>query len=259
MQPEELERIERIVNEKIWDSISVEISQKSLDEAKAMGAMALFGEKYGDVVRVVRVGDYSLELCGGCHVDNTASIGIFKIVSESGIGAGTRRIEAVTGKSAYELMNNQVGLLKEAAGKLKANPKDILARVEGLFAELKQAQKENESLAAKLSNIEAGNLTDQVREIAGVNVLISKVNATDMNNLRTMVDDLKNKLGSAVILLASVNDGKVNLLAGVTKDLVQKKDTMLVSLSRKRQRDAAAAAAVVLIWRRQAGKKSRAS
>ena len=222
VQPEELERIERIVNEKIWDSISVEISQKSLDEAKAMGAMALFGEKYGDVVRVVRVGDYSLELCGGCHVDNTASIGIFKIVSESGIGAGTRRIEAVTGKSAYELMNNQVGLLKEAAGKLKANPKDILARVEGLFAELKQAQKENESLAAKLSNIEAGNLTDQVREIAGVNVLISKVNATDMNNLRTMVDDLKNKLGSAVILLASVNDGKVNLLAGVTKDLVQK-------------------------------------
>lgn len=222
VQPEELERIERIVNEKIWDSISVETSQKALDEAKAMGAMALFGEKYGDVVRVVRVGDYSLELCGGCHVENTASIGIFKIVSESGIGAGTRRIEAVTGKSAYELMNNQVGLLKEAAGKLKANPKDILARVEGLFAELKQVQKENESLAAKLSNIEAGNLADQVREIDGVNVLISKVNATDMNNLRTMVDDLKNKLGSAVILLASVNDGKVNLLAGVTKDLVQK-------------------------------------
>ncbi|WP_088126206.1 alanine--tRNA ligase, partial [Bacillus sp. JEM-1] len=119
VQADELEKIERIVNEKIWESIDVEISQKAIEEAKEMGAMALFGEKYGDVVRVVQVGDYSLELCGGCHVDNTASIGIFKIVAESGIGAGTRRIEAVTGKSAYELMNDQVGLLKEAAGKMK--------------------------------------------------------------------------------------------------------------------------------------------
>ncbi|MFD3449305.1 alanine--tRNA ligase [Microbacteriaceae bacterium 4G12] len=220
VQPEELEQIERIVNEKIWDSIAVAISQKSLDEAKAMGAMALFGEKYGDVVRVVQVGAFSLELCGGCHVDNTSSIGIFKIVAESGIGAGTRRIEAVTGKAAYELMNNQVGILKEAASKLKTNTKDILTRVDGLFAEVKQLQKENESLAAKLSNIEAGSLTDQVQTIDGVTVLASKVNATDMNNLRTMVDDLKNKLGSAVILLAAVEEGKVNLLAGVTKDLV---------------------------------------
>ncbi|MBO9130454.1 alanine--tRNA ligase [Bacillus sp. 165] len=222
VQPEELEQIERIVNEKIWDSIAVEISQKSLDEAKTMGAMALFGEKYGDVVRVVQVGSYSLELCGGCHVDNTASIGIFKVISESGIGAGTRRIEAVTGKAAYELMNGQVNLLKETAAKLKTNPKDILTRVDGLFAEVKQLQKENESLAAKLSNIEAGSLADQVRDIDGVQVLVSKVNAADMNNLRTMVDDLKNKLGSAVIVLASPNEGKVNVLAGVTKDLVEK-------------------------------------
>ncbi len=117
VQADELEKIERIVNEKIWESIDVEISQKAIEEAKEMGAMALFGEKYGDVVRVVQVGDYSLELCGGCHIDNTASIGIFKIVAESGIGAGIRRIEAVTGKSAYELMNDQVGLLKEAAEK----------------------------------------------------------------------------------------------------------------------------------------------
>ncbi|AIY74386.1 TPA: alanine--tRNA ligase [Bacillus tropicus] len=220
VQADELEKIERIVNEKIWESIDVEISQKAIEEAKEMGAMALFGEKYGDVVRVVQVGDYSLELCGGCHVDNTASIGIFKIVAESGIGAGTRRIEAVTGKSAYELMNDQVGLLKEAAGKMKTNPKDILTRVDGLFAEVKQLQKENESLAAKLSNIEAGNLTDSVMTVDGVNVLAAKVNVADMNNLRTMMDDLKNKLESAVVVLASVNDEKVNILAGVTKDLI---------------------------------------
>ncbi|WP_459499326.1 alanine--tRNA ligase [Bacillus sp. C1] len=220
VQADELEKIERIVNEKIWESIDVEISQKAIEEAKEMGAMALFGEKYGDVVRVVQVGDYSLELCGGCHVDNTASIGIFKIVAESGIGAGTRRIEAVTGKSAYELMNDQVGLLKEAAGKMKTNPKDILTRVDGLFTEVKQLQKENESLAAKLSNIEAGNLTDSVMTVDGVNVLAAKVNVADMNNLRTMMDDLKNKLESAVVVLAAVNDDKVNILAGVTKDLI---------------------------------------
>ncbi|MCU4976762.1 alanine--tRNA ligase [Bacillus cereus] len=220
VQADELEKIERMVNEKIWESIDVEISQKAIEEAKEMGAMALFGEKYGDLVRVVQVGDYSLELCGGCHVDNTASIGIFKIVAESGIGAGTRRIEAVTGKSAYELMNDQVGLLKEAAGKMKTNPKDILTRVDGLFAEVKQLQKENESLAAKLSNIEAGNLTDSVMTVDGVNVLAAKVNVADMNNLRTMMDDLKNKLESAVVVLASVNDDKVNILAGVTKDLI---------------------------------------
>ncbi|PFK45731.1 alanine--tRNA ligase [Bacillus cereus] len=220
VQADELEKIERMVNEKIWESIDVEISQKAIEEAKEMGAMALFGEKYGDVVRVVQVGDYSLELCGGCHVDNTASIGIFKIVAESGIGAGTRRIEAVTGKSAYELMNDQVGLLKEAAGKMKTNPKDILTRVDGLFTEVKQLQKENESLAAKLSNIEAGNLTDSVVTVDGVNVLATKVNVADMNNLRTMMDDLKNKLESAVVVLAAVNDDKVNILAGVTKDLI---------------------------------------
>ncbi|WP_440602538.1 alanine--tRNA ligase [Bacillus sp. GB_SG_008] len=221
VQADELEKIERIVNEKIWESITVDISQKAIEEAKAMGAMALFGEKYGDVVRVVQVGNYSLELCGGCHVDNTASIGIFKIVAESGIGAGTRRIEAVTGKAAYELMNEQVGLLKEAANKMKTNPKDILTRVDGLFAEVKQLQKENESLAAKLSNIEAGNLTDAVRTVDGVSVLATKVNVADMNNLRTMMDDLKNKLQSAIIVLAAVSDDKVNILAGVTKDLIE--------------------------------------
>jgi alanyl-tRNA synthetase len=219
---EEMEKIESIVNEQVWKAISVNTDLKSLAEAKEMGAMALFGEKYGEVVRVVSIGDYSLELCGGCHVSNTSEIGLFKIVSESGIGAGTRRIEAVSGESAYNLLNEQVSLLKEAANKLKANPKDIVNRVDGLMLEMKELQRENESLAAKLSNIEAGSLTDQVKVIDGINVLSAKVGAGDSNALRTMMDDLKQKLGSAVIVLGTAGDGKVNVIAGVTKDLVDK-------------------------------------
>jgi alanyl-tRNA synthetase len=219
---EEMEKIESIVNEQVWKALTVNTDLKSLAEAKEMGAMALFGEKYGEVVRVVSIGDFSLELCGGCHVSNTSEIGLFKIVSESGIGAGTRRVEAVTGENAYKMLNGQVALLKEAAHKLKANPKDIVSRVDSMMAEMKDLQRENESLAAKLSNIEAGSLTDKVKVIDGINVLSAKVGAADSNALRTMMDDLKQKLGSAVIVLGASDDGKVNVIAGVTKDLVDK-------------------------------------
>jgi len=187
-----------------------------------MGAMALFGEKYGDIVRVVQVGDYSLELCGGCHVPNTSVIGLFKIASESGIGAGTRRIEAVTGEAAYKALNDQLAILKTAAAKLKTSPKDVPSRIETILAEAKQLQRENESLAAKLGNIEAGSLASKVKEINGVPVIAARVQAADMNSLRNMADDLKQKLGSAVILLGSADNGKVNLIAGVTKDLIEK-------------------------------------
>ncbi|USK69310.1 alanine--tRNA ligase [Peribacillus asahii] len=220
--PEELEKIETIVNEKIWQSLEVTIDLKDIDEAKAMGAMALFGEKYGKIVRVVQIGDYSLELCGGCHVPNTAVIGLFKIVSESGIGAGTRRIEAVTGAGAYKLMADQITLLKEAASKLKTNLKDVPARIDAVLAETKELQRENESLSAKLSNIEAGNLVSNVKEVNGVNVLVAKVQDTDMNNLRVMADDLKQKLDSVVLVLGSAQGDKVNLIAGVTKDLIDR-------------------------------------
>ncbi|PQD96414.1 alanine--tRNA ligase [Pradoshia eiseniae] len=219
---EELEQIEQIVNDKIWKNIDVTISNKALAEAKAMGAMALFGEKYGDVVRVVQVGDYSLELCGGCHVQNTSAIGLFKIVSESGIGAGTRRIEAVTGESAYMQLKEQISILREAAVKVKASPKDLPGKIDSLLVEVKELQKENESLAAKLSNIEAGNIQSKAEEINGVTVLSAKVQAQDMNNLRNMADDLKQKLGSSIIVLGSVQGDKVNLIAAVTKDLVDK-------------------------------------
>ena len=220
VKPEELEQIEQIVNEKIWESIPVLIESKAIDEAKAMGAMALFGEKYGDVVRVVQVSDYSIELCGGCHVDNTSAIGLFKIVSESGIGAGTRRIEAVTGAAAYQQLKGQLNLLKETADILKANMKDVPVRVESLLGEMKELARENESLKSKLGNIEAGNLISSVQEINGVKVLAAKVQATDMNNLRSMADELKAKIGSGVITLAAVQGEKVNIIAAVTQDLI---------------------------------------
>ncbi|GER72191.1 alanine--tRNA ligase [Weizmannia acidilactici] len=219
---EELEKIETIVNEKIWASLPVTTELKKLDEAKAMGAMALFGEKYGDIVRVVAMGGYSLELCGGCHVSNTAQIGLFKIVSESGIGAGTRRIEAVTGKAAYELMQGQIHLLKEVSGKLKVKPAELGGRIDTLLHELKELQRENESLSTKLANIEAGSLVDRAKEVDGVKVLAAKVQDGDMNQLRNMADDLKQKLGSGIIVLAAAHEGKVNIIAGVTKDLVEK-------------------------------------
>jgi alanyl-tRNA synthetase len=219
---EELEKIEEIVNEKVWANIPVEKMVKNIAEAKAMGAMALFGEKYGETVRVVKVGDYSLELCGGCHVNNTAEIGLFKIVSESGIGAGTRRIEAVTGEAAYRLMNGQVQLLKDTAAKLKTNLKDVPQRIDALNDQIRELQKEKESLASKLGNLEAGSLVDEVQTINGVSVIAKKVNASDMNGLRSIVDDLKNKLQSGIVILGAESQGKVNIVAGVTKDLVSK-------------------------------------
>ncbi|RAP27073.1 Alanyl-tRNA synthetase [Brevibacillus laterosporus] len=218
---EELERIEQIVNEQIWKNLPVNISNMKIAEAREMGAMALFGEKYGDVVRVVNVEGYSIELCGGCHVGNTAEIGLLKILSESGIGAGTRRIEAVTGRGAYQYLNQQLATLKEVAQAVKSPQlHETPARVESVLAQLKETQREAESLRTKLGNIEAGTLTEQVQEVKGVKLLATQVSATDMDNLRGMVDELKNKLGSAIIVLASVEDDKVNIVAGVTKDLM---------------------------------------
>ncbi|MCR8644082.1 alanine--tRNA ligase [Paenibacillus sp. N1-5-1-14] len=217
---EELQEIELRVNKQIWINTPVDISSKAIDEAKAMGAMALFGEKYGDVVRVVQIGDYSLELCGGCHVATTGQIGMFKIASESGIGSGVRRIEAVTGRCAYEYMDGQLNLLKDAAELLKSNINDVPKRVEATLANAKEMQREIDSLRGKLSRIEAGSLNDQVKVIGGVQVLTAAVNAPDMDSLRNIVDEMKGKLGSAVIVLGAVSGNKVNLVTAVTQDLI---------------------------------------
>ncbi|MFV9510950.1 alanine--tRNA ligase [Tepidibacillus sp. LV47] len=219
---EELVQVEERVNQQIWLNQPVTTMIKPLDEAKKMGAMALFNEKYGDEVRVVKVGDYSLELCGGCHVRNSAEIGIFKIVSESSIGAGIRRIEAVTGKWAYQYLNQQLALLKQVAQELKGNIQDIPEKIEGLQNTIKGLQKENESLKAKLSNFEAKNLVDQIEQIESIPVLRAKVSSMDMKSLRHVLDDLKVKIGSGIIVLASVQEGKVNLVASVSDDLVKK-------------------------------------
>ncbi|MCM3054437.1 alanine--tRNA ligase [Caldibacillus thermoamylovorans] len=216
---EELRKIEKIVNEKIWESLPVEIMEKPLAEAKAMGAMALFGEKYGEIVRVVKMGEYSIELCGGCHVPNTSAIGLFKLVTETGIGAGTRRIEAVTGEKAYQYMSDQIQILNDAAHKLKANVKDVPEKIAALQKELREAHKEIESLTAKLGNIEAKSLINKVKEVNGIQLLVSRVEINESNQLRTMLDELKQKIKSGVIVLGAVLDGKVQLIAGVTKDL----------------------------------------
>jgi len=217
---EQLLEIERIVNEKIWQNISVNIEAMTMDEAKKVGAMALFDEKYGDIVRVVQIGDYSIELCGGCHVNNSAEIGLFKIVSESGIGAGTRRIEAVTGRQAYSFLDERIGKLRQVASLLKTNEQKVIERVESLLEQMKELERENESFAAKLANEEVDALVNNVTDIDGVNVLAEKVHVTDMNQLRTMLDTLKEKLPTSVIVLAAEANGRVLLVAGATKDAI---------------------------------------
>ena len=220
--PEELSRIEQRVNEQIWKGTAVVIENKSIDEAKEMGAMALFGEKYGDIVRVVQVGDYSLELCGGCHVDNTSQIGIFKLLGESGIGSGVRRIEAVTGRFAYEFMESQLDLLKQSAGLLKSNLNDVPKRIEALNQQVKELGRVNESLQGKLSAIEAGQLTEQVVTAGNTQLLAAVVQAGSMDALRTVADELKGKLSEAVIVLGAVSEDKVNFVVAVPQELVKK-------------------------------------
>ncbi len=219
---EELATIEQAVNEKIWEGIEVESGYHNLQEAKDMGAMALFGEKYGDVVRVVAISDYSLELCGGIHVANTSEIGVFKIVSEGGIGAGVRRIEALTGKGAYASIKQGEQVLDQAASLLKANPRDVVQKIEATQAEVKSLQRENESLLQKISNAQSGELLESARTIGDVTVLSAKVQAKDNNQLRQMVDDLKAKFDQAVIVLGASDGDKVMLAAGVSKNIAGK-------------------------------------
>lgn len=219
---EELATIEHRVNEQIWKALDVKIELKPIDEAKAMGAMALFGEKYGDIVRVVQVGSYSLELCGGCHVSNTAEIGLFKLVSESGIGSGVRRIEAVTGQGAYLFMDGQLELLKQSAALLKSNVSDVPKRIEALHSQLKDLARENESLQSKLSAIEAGELTDRVIEVGNTKLLSVQVQASSMDALRGLADELKVKLPDTVLVLGASVEDKVSFVVVVPQEEVKR-------------------------------------
>ncbi|MCR5734643.1 MAG: alanine--tRNA ligase [Lachnospiraceae bacterium] len=222
MTEEELDKVEAIVNEKIAENLPVVTEIMSIDEAKKTGAMALFGEKYGESVRVVRMGDFSIELCGGTHVSETGKISAFKILSESGIAAGVRRIEAITGKAVFDHYKEQESILKNVAAVLKTTPAKVFERVDHMQGEIKALNSEIESLKSKAAQSALSNVMDDVKEIKGVKFLATKVPGVDMNGLRDLGDKLKGQIGEGVIVIASEADGKVNLLAMATDEAIGK-------------------------------------
>ncbi|MDO4554762.1 MAG: alanine--tRNA ligase [Lachnospiraceae bacterium] len=221
MTKEELQRVESIVNEKINAFLPVHTKIMPIEEAKKTGARALFGEKYGAEVRVVNMGDYSVELCGGTHVSNTGTITAFKIVSEGGVAAGVRRIEALTGDGVFHYYDELERTLLEAAKLVKSTPANLLTKLEHMNAELKATLSENESLKSQMAKEALGDVMDQVKEVKGIKVLATKIDNMDMNGLREMGDQLKEKLGDGVVVLASAKDGKVSLMAMATDSAVK--------------------------------------
>ena len=222
MTNEELKKVEEIVNAKIAEDLPVETKVMSLEEAKKTGAMALFGEKYGDTVRVIMIGDFSRELCGGTHVGHTGEIASFKILSESGVAAGVRRIEAITGNNVTAYYQEMEERLNAVARVLKTSPATLLDRAEHLMAEMKVLQSENESLKSKAAKDALGDVMNQVKEVKGVKLLAASVAGVDMNGLRDLGDQLKAKIGEGVIVLISDCDGKVNMVAMATQGAMDK-------------------------------------
>ncbi len=222
MTPEEIERAEAIVNDKIAESLAVNTKIMSLDEAKETGAMALFGEKYGEEVRVVNMGDWSVELCGGTHVSNTSDIRYFKILSEAGISSGVRRIEAVTGDNVISYYKGVEKTLEEAARAAKSNPAELASHIEKLNKELKELKSENESLKSKAAKDALGDVMDNVKEINGVKLLAATPAGVDMNGLRELSDELREKLGEGVVVLLSEAAGKVNVVVSATEGAMAK-------------------------------------
>ena len=217
MTEEEIAKVEKIVNEKIAEAIQVVTREMPIDEARKIGAMMLFGEKYGEIVRVVSMGDFSVEFCGGTHVSNTSVINSFKIISEQGVAAGVRRIEALTGNGLMKYYQEQEKVLKEAAAAAKTSPANLIGRIEAMQEEIRAIRSENESLKSKLANNAMGDVMDQVTEVKGVKLLAINVDGVDMNELRNLGDNLKDKIGEGVIVIASaVEGGKVNLISMAT-------------------------------------------
>lgn len=222
MTEEELQKVEDIVNNAVWNLYPVDTAVTTIAQAREMGAMALFGEKYGEEVRMVAVGDYSRELCGGTHVKNSGQIGLFKLLSESSIGSGLRRIEALTGAHALAYLNGVESELKAAANALKTTPTELGYRIEGLSRTIKEKEKEIEGLKGKLSNVSSGDLVSQARDFKGAKVLIAAVSGQDANSLRSQAEMLRDKLGSAVVLLGAIVEDKVSLVSFVSRDLVER-------------------------------------
>ena len=216
MTPEEIEKVEQIVNEEIQAALPVVTKVMPIEEAKKTGAMALFGEKYGDNVRVVSMGDFSIELCGGTHVANTGNIMTFKILSEAGVAAGVRRIEALTGEGVFRYYKKLEQEMNEAAKLMKATPATLTEKINHMLAEIKELSSENESLKSKLAKDSLGDVASQVTDINGMKFLATAVEDVDMNGLRDLGDQLKNQLGEGIVVLASAKDGKVNLIVMAT-------------------------------------------
>ena len=214
--PEELARVQKIVNDKIFDSMNVTVQEMPVEEAKKLGAMALFGEKYGEKVRVVSMGEFSREFCGGTHVKNTAEIKTFKILSESGVAAGVRRIEALTGDNVIAYYKKMEEEFREAAKVVKSTPANLKERLEHLTAEMKDLQSENEALKSRAAKDALGDVMNQIEDVKGVKLLATSVSGVDMNGLRDLGDQLKDKIGEGVVVIASDCDGKVNLIAMAT-------------------------------------------
>jgi len=219
---EEISEVELRVNRAVWENEAVRIEEMDLDDAKLLGAMALFGEKYGARVRVVRAGTYSIELCGGCHVRTTGEIGMFRILSETGIGAGIRRVEAVTGRNSYSFVREREQLLEDAAAKLKANVSDVPTRIDALQETLRDLERHVDSLKGKLGQVEARQLADQQEQIAGVPTVASVVRQADLDSLRQIADDIQAKIGGGIVVLGSVYEGKVSFVASVGSDWVKR-------------------------------------
>ena len=222
MTEDEIKQVEKLVNYAIDQEYEVKTQVMGLEEAKKTGAMALFGEKYGDEVRVVSMGDFSVELCGGTHVSNTSQIGTFKILSESGIASGVRRIEALTGRNVLEFYEEVEQRMKEGAALLKASGEEIGVRILHLLEENRALKAENESLKSRLAKNAVSDVMNSVTEVGGVKLLAVSVPDQDMNGLRTLGDDLKEKLGDGVVVLASAKDGKVSLCAMATDGAMKK-------------------------------------
>ena len=221
MTKEEIAKVEELVNQQISSGISVRTDIMSIEDAKKTGAMALFGEKYGDSVRVVSMGDFSKELCGGTHVKNTNEISTFKIISEAGVAANVRRIEALTSDGAFDYYKNIEAELFQAAKTAKTEPQNLTAKIQSMLDEIKMLTAENNKLKDKVAKDSMGDVMSNVIEVKGVKVLPVSLKDVDMNSLRNLGDQLKEKLGSGVVVLASEMDGKVNLIAMVTDDVMK--------------------------------------
>ena len=217
---EQIVEIENLVNQQIRCNLPVDVELMPIDEARNKGAMALFGEKYEDIVRVLTMGDFSIELCGGTHVDRTGDIGLFKIISESSIASGVRRIEATSGQNAMDFIHHEANLLSQIAQLVKSDKSAVLVRVEQLLEQTKLLEKNIEQLKAQKASQQSAQLINQCEKINNKNLLIAKLDNVEAKVLRTMIDDLKNQLKTGVIILAAVNDDKINLAAGVTNDLI---------------------------------------